>query len=219
MSVWEGGQLISWRWGSLINVVLALLRREDCLRNAWDVQAFGQTDATAIKGMDDAMHSNFFWAYAKLLSLLGGALEMKSQWAEGCRCCVTSPAKSYQARRRAIAQSLQAAVAPAPDLPELPAAATGPDKLPNCRLKGRRAPEYAQGEFTLFAEEIKQVGADQLRECMAALVLSNEEKAWLRADWLSATAACPSRMSNSWNHATKALKRKTSESGVRTTRP
>ena len=200
--VWEGGQLIDWRWGSLIKVLQALLRRQDCLRAAWDIAAFGDTEASMARTVDQAMKSDFFWAYARFLSLLAGSLDLKSQWTEGCVCCGAEserPAEGkrrhgpYQTRKKAIAAGLRAAASPSAGHGQVSGAgeAQGQSQQPSasqCKLKGRRAAEYAQGEFLLFAEEVKSVAASQLEECITTLALTDHQKALLTADWLSATA-------------------------------
>lgn len=74
---WEGGSLITWRWGSLADAVRALKKRKGALITYWDLSKYlsghvvAEDDARArrdqrdgfVHTFDKAMRDEFFWAY------------------------------------------------------------------------------------------------------------------------------------------------------------
>ena len=83
----------------------------------------------------------------------------------------------------AIAACLRAAASPDPGLPpETPGEqeqhqSTAATVRPICLLKGRRSADCAQGEFALFAHEIKDIASKQLHEYMNELNVTADERA------------------------------------------
>ena len=90
---YEGGNLISWRWSSLIDVAEAIHRRQGALKACWSLQRFlavGQRsddDSTSNTKLfataDLAIRSPFFWAYLRMVILLHGLVNDLGSWAEG----------------------------------------------------------------------------------------------------------------------------------------
>ena len=177
MNEWDGGQLISWRWGSLIGVLRPLIRREQALRSAWSLERFG--DPTVGAAADKAICSRIFWVYAKFLVILSGALELKSQWCEGCLCHDDADLSgSYWTRRRRLAGRLMAATSEVFSF--------GKGVLPNCPFRGRRAAEFAQGEFLRIAELMIDISREKLQTILTG-ELTDDERTTLVGDWQSAT--------------------------------
>ena len=163
MKVWSAGQLIAWRWSSLVNVCKALLDREKGLRLCWSLQALmnSAADRTAededrdqdtsqaaqiFRQADQSVTSPFFWAYTRFLAITHGNLEKISGWCESCPC--------------------------------------HPIEVP-CKLKGRRCPELADGCFERFMLSMhRAANADFLA---AAAGLPPKELAILQQDF---TVSC-----------------------------
>ena len=81
------------RWGSVFAALAALLPLEPLLRVVWDVDAFRdgrgveerRDGATLDLGAaDEAIRSDFFWAYAQMLDSIGELLGGICRWGEGC---------------------------------------------------------------------------------------------------------------------------------------
>ena len=89
---YEGGNLILWRWSSLVQVCEALHRREGALRTKWSLSKFlnGENGEStkSFKVADSAIRSPFFWSYLKMVILLHGLINDLSAWAEGCAIVV-----------------------------------------------------------------------------------------------------------------------------------
>ena len=84
LSTWDGGQLREWRWSSLTEVLRALLKREDALKQQWQSNRFGKHGPA--DGVDKALACDMFWAYARFLALVSGMIDAQSEWCEGCSC-------------------------------------------------------------------------------------------------------------------------------------
>lgn len=180
VSFWEAGQFIQWRWGSLANCCKALARKEEALKSAWSLEKFG-TDA-AVASADKGIRSDMFWCYNRFICLVAGSLETLSAWTEGCDCHSDCQAKGYHARRRKIAEKILASASgvQAED-------ANVHDKQgqqPNCCLKGRRATEFATGQFELYIEELHSITREQIEHTAGSL--PPDQRSILVGDWLSA---------------------------------
>lgn len=148
----DGGNLILWRWVSLVKVCECLAKREGALRSRWRLDAFsGSTnDSSALSKTVElanlAVLSPFFWAYLKAMMLIHGVLNDLSTWAEACPCHEWA--------------------------------------FPGCPLRGRRAPECADGVFDRFLGTTLGVASSLLMSAGAGL----EEKDWesLSIDWNTA---------------------------------
>ena len=143
----------------MIAVVRALLKRRDALKAGWDLNVFGRDPAPAT-GFDKAVRNQFFWVYAELLEKLAGGLDALGTWAEGCRCHEAdfggmAERRQYNTRRRLVANQLrQAAAGPAVDGQPVPGESDLRLQRLNCKLKGRRACEFAQGVFTRYINDV-----------------------------------------------------------------
>ena len=84
MQYWEGGQLRTWRWSSLVKVVRSLLKREQSLRHGWNKDRFGDIGTTNI--IHEALTSELFWKYSHFLNNVAGAVDLGSSFCEGCEC-------------------------------------------------------------------------------------------------------------------------------------
>ena len=85
---YEGGNLVLWRWSSLVQVCEALHRREGALRTRWNLQRFLKDgeESKSFLACDRAIRSPYFWCYLKMVILLHGLVNDLSSWAEGCEC-------------------------------------------------------------------------------------------------------------------------------------
>ena len=165
MRYWNGGQLIQWRWGSLVAVCQALLEREEALRGNWSLRVLLKGDddnfsddeeqpskqakvsesSEMFRRADQAVTSRVFWAYTKMLYLLHGHLHRISTWCEACHCHEWSPQGN------------------------------------GCPLRGRRCNEMADGSFKEFIDSCNSNAKDDFLSCVAGLL--PEELAVLQRDF------------------------------------
>ena len=177
MGRWEGGQLKTWRWSSLIQVLRALLMREQALKSGWDKGKFGDIGTTSI--IDEAIASELFWKYAHFLNNVAGTIELGSSYCEGCECHEHEGLKhnSFQVRRNEIVKRLRSAINVDNTDDPLP-------YPPSCPLKNRRSAELASGAFKRFIEETLTVTKDMLYDFRGSL----QDAEWqiILSDWMSA---------------------------------
>ena len=154
----------------------ALRRKAEALRTAWSLDRFG-SDATVAAGTDRAVKSDWFWAYNDFICVVSGSLEELSSWTEGCPCHADLhlTTRGYEARRRKIAEKIWESVGYVGD---------PVDKLPNCCLKGRRATEFASGQFDVYLEDLNAVAKQEVEKTTSPL--PRDQRAQLLGDWLSA---------------------------------
>ena len=173
MSFWPAGQLIHWRWSSLVNVCEGLLEREKAIRRAWNLRRFldsgaGEPDdpATEVEEgqdaprrqakdtgkiwaqFDEAVGDPWFWAYVRFLALVDGQINKISTWMEACACHGW--------------------------------------KKKNCPMKGRRCAELASGEFAAFLRNSLAKTQNAFMVCAADLQ-SARDRATLQGEFQIAT--------------------------------
>ena len=178
MQYWEGGQLRTWRWSSLVIVVRSLLKREPALRNGWNKDRFGDIGTTHT--IHEALTSELFWKYSHFLSNVAGALDLGSSFCEGCECHEHQGLKhdSYRVRRNEICKRMRSAIND--DCEEsLPYPAS-------CPLKNRRSAELASGAFTQFIQDTLDVTLELLQDFRGSL--SDCDWQTILGDWMSARA-------------------------------
>ncbi|CAE7355853.1 unnamed protein product [Symbiodinium sp. KB8] len=173
----EGGNLIAWRWGSLLDVCRALHKREGALRTGWSLRKFlriarsstdgpegaadgdvgtsrgkktqlSDGDHKTFKAADSAWTSRYFWSYLKFILLLGGIVDDLSTWGEACPCHAWSKQ--------------------------------------GCPLRGRRAPECATGAFDTFLQGVLATASSLFVACAAGLGHGSPEWVQLNRDWHTA---------------------------------
>ncbi len=182
MSRWEGGQLRAWRWSSLVQVLRALLLREEALKCGWNRALFGDIGTTP--SIDHAVASNLFWKYAHFLNFVAGAVDIGSSYCEGCECHEHEGLKhnSYQVRQNEIAKRLRSATNHE---------GNGNESLPyppSCPLKNRRSAEIASGAFNIFITDTLQVTKESIHEFRGSL--TDSEWQIILSDWMSARVSC-----------------------------
>jgi hypothetical protein len=181
MGRWEGGELKTHRWSSLVQVLKALLLREDAIRIAWEKDLFGDIGTTNI--IDTAISSEMFWKYARFVLHVAGAVDVGSSYCEGCACHEHEQIKhnAHHMRRNEIEKRLRAAIG----------AETG-GTLPypaSCPLKNRRAPELASGSFAQFIRDTMQVTRDVIDGDFRER-LGSAEWTTILQDWSTARDTC-----------------------------
>lgn len=166
----------------------------------WSAQKFNSTERLAdpsniSESVSAAVRSRTFWGYAKLVDTLAGAIDIQSMWAEGCACheLDLKEHRWYQTRARAVANRLHADAAGAADANAAntaqqqarqgPGATAAPSDA--CKLKGRRAHEYACGEYDSFVSNLLAVGREQI--VAVALEVSERDRPVFFSDWEAAT--------------------------------
>ena len=88
------GDLTRWRWGDVATVIHKLLLLEPSLRMAWRPERLlFQHNATAAvadskegKMATEAIGSDFFWAYLKMIEVVTTIADNLYQWAQSCPC-------------------------------------------------------------------------------------------------------------------------------------
>lgn len=181
MQQWPGGQLKTWRWSSLVQVVRSLLLREEALKRGWNKQLFGDTGASATSIVDGALTSELFWKYTHFLNIVAGAVDVGSSFCEGCECHESQGIKhnSFQVRQNEIAKRLRSAVND--DFEE---------SLPypvSCPLKNRRSSDLASGAFTQFIKDTLEVTKRQLLDFRGSL--GDSDWQIVLGDWMAAHVA------------------------------
>ena len=172
MKYWPGGQLIHWRWASLINVLEALLQREDALKTHWNFEKIARAGSTRsgddaddadgngteevstqavrssdlFRKADWAITSPMFWAYTRFLQSTHGYLNKISSWCESCPC-------------------------------------HGPEQ--RCVLKGRRCPELADGRFNSMLEVAYRTAHSDFLSAVAGL--TPKDASILRTDFVASS--------------------------------
>lgn len=143
--------LVEWRWGFVIQTLRDLADLEGLLVTYWDSDKLSSgQDAQHQKGIAGeqsgfgvrAVHaaavfvrSRAHWAYLRMLLDVADILTRAQHWAEGCPCHRPADDTSISVRKRAFAKELHLEASPA------------------CPMKGRRAPEFAAGDFERLLEE------------------------------------------------------------------
>ena len=148
-----------------------------------------------------AIRSRTFWGYAQLIETLAGAIDIQSSWAEGCSCheLDLKDNKWYRSRIKAVGQKLRrdatgeeegeseggaAAVLPAPSASR-GVNREGRVEHATCKLKGRRAHEFATGEYERFVLHLLKTGRE--RVVAASLEVPEDDQTKLFSDWQAAT--------------------------------
>ncbi|CAJ1366636.1 unnamed protein product, partial [Effrenium voratum] len=162
---YEGGNLILWRWGSLVEVCEAIQKREGALKARWSLSSFlrvghnlpaeddeegpapfARATATANFNLaDEAIRSPYFWCYLRMILLVHGMINDLGTWAEGCSCHGFSRG--------------------------------------NCQLKGRRSAECAAGVYDDFLDTTLAVASSFFAVAVAGLAPEGDEWNNLHSDW------------------------------------
>ena len=83
------------RWGSVIGAIAAIIPLESVLRRTWNEQAYGahgghrqQANGHDInlQLISEAIASDMFWAYLRMLDALQECLDRLQAWSESCFC-------------------------------------------------------------------------------------------------------------------------------------
>ena len=182
MGRWEGGELKIHRWSSLVQVLKALLQREEALKHGWNKDLFGDIGTTSI--IDSALTSEMFWKYCHFLVHVAGAVDVGSSYCEGCSCHEHDRLKhnAFQVRKNEIAKRLLSAIG-SDDGNTLPYPGS-------CVLKGRRSAELASGAFSQFIKDVMTVTKEVLVEFRGSL--QDSEWTTILGDWMSARDTYPS---------------------------
>ncbi|CAJ1427832.1 unnamed protein product, partial [Effrenium voratum] len=163
---YEGGNLILWRWGSLVEVCEAIQKREGALKARWSLSSFlrvghnlpaeddeegpapfARATATANFNLaDEAIRSPYFWCYLRMILLVHGMINDLGTWAEGCSC-------------------------------------HGFSRRGNCQLKGRRSAECAAGVYDDFLDTTLAVASSFFAVAVAGLAPEGDEWNNLHSDW------------------------------------
>ena len=112
---------------------------------------------------------------------LAGAIDIESKWAEGCSCHELDLKRNryYRSRAKAVARSLRATA-------EVEEAAPGDAILSeSCKLKGRRAHEYACGEYDKFVSRLLSLGKENI--VAASMDVPEHDRPVHLFDWHAAT--------------------------------
>ena len=167
----EGGRA----WGVVSTGVAWVLERQVMLQQAWsaesllssaapqDAQAQGdqrqqqQESTKLVTSVDEAIRSPIFWAFLNVCSCITHILDKITSWTQGCAC------HGYEMR-----QQLEPLLA-------------GRGPL-SCPMRGRRAPEIAEGALHRFIDGLFQYNDSQILMVHAA-GLEQEAKTQLLLDW------------------------------------
>ena len=129
------------------------------------------------------MKSSTFWGYARLIDTLAGALDIESAWAEGCSCHEDDLKEHrwYSQRQKAISERLHAEAGTVA-LAGVPGQARVAKEM--CKLKGRRAHEYACGEYDAFVAHVLELAVAQVHA--VCLEVPESDRATVYSDFQAA---------------------------------
>ena len=168
----EGGRA----WGVVSEGVAWVLERKVMLRQAWDADALlaagaapvpdgaGDRDAQQqqestklVTRVDEALRSSLFWAFLGMCSCVTDILNSITSWAQGCAC----HGREVRLQLRPLLR--------------------GKDRL-SCPMRGRRAPEVAEGALHRFIDGLFHFNDSQILLVRSA-GLDEEIKMRLILDW------------------------------------
>ena len=146
-------------------------------------------DPRFVRSCSQAIASNRFWAYCQLIDTLGGLLEDQSSWSEGCPChdhVATSTPGGYSSRARRISADLKQKGSKAlRDIGVEGPAVT--EEMATCKMRGRRAAEFASGLFEDFLDTIVTTAHSHIISVLAPL--NSEDRAVVRDEWTNASVS------------------------------
>ena len=159
------------RWGSVLAACSELLPLMDILRAGWSLNKFGRLrgddDANDESGnpkgvkvetVDRAIGSNAFWAYCKMIDLIGECLTEIANWSESCPChshVLQLRGHTRHKRRKQLVAFINRAA---------------------CPMSCMRAPEAAAGMLQQLAEQIMDMGMANILLDPLMLVLTEEQR-------------------------------------------
>ena len=160
----EGGRA----WGVVSSGISWVLERKVILQRSWRADALlagapdepdegGQEGAKLLQRVDDAVQSSLFWAFVDMCSTITSMLDDITSWTQGCACH----------GRQLMAQ--------------LKPLLHGHGPL-SCPMRGRRAPEVAEGALSRFIDNLFLFNDSQLALVHTA-GLEEEERSRLMLDW------------------------------------
>ena len=171
------GQVYEGRWGSVSHAVGEVLARAAILRRGWSKDAFlsrGGVDedrgeeALIVAIADEAILSERFWAYARMVDAVVRLLKTTSDWGESCACHwaeVGLERVSRHSRRKRFQAAYGAA---------------------SCPMRTMQAPACAAGfHFELLSRFAETAHTDLLMDPAFAL-LGEEDRASVLADFARA---------------------------------
>ena len=94
------GGVYEGRWGSVVSAIGQLLALEDLLRAVWNKEAFlrggneqarNSSNSLRVDIADSGLTSRMFWAFCRMLDVIGESIEELAKWGEGCYCCSREP--------------------------------------------------------------------------------------------------------------------------------
>ncbi|CAK9065537.1 unnamed protein product [Durusdinium trenchii] len=141
------GHVYEERWGTVSHCALQLNRCESSLRHMWDLDKYSGTSSACVRGessnlvvVDDAIGSDFFWAYITMLCKFAKLQTQLMSWAEGCPChWEVMQSEGIPVELRRLWES--------------------------CPMRGKRAAELASGKFHSMLQEF----LDKHVQCCFAL--------------------------------------------------
>jgi hypothetical protein len=167
-------RFINWRWGSLHEVLVELLRVGGFLQRAWSKVKYTRGDAAHQKQeaerpaedqldmqvLDESIRSCTFWCYAQMLHAIHSVPIHMMSWCEGCPChedVLRSP--SFSVRSRSFAKLLSS------HLPRGTTSSVKYETVKSCPMGGRRLPEIVENRhIQVLSETLEKCASDLLRE-------------------------------------------------------
>ncbi|CAE7345990.1 unnamed protein product [Symbiodinium microadriaticum] len=181
----EGGRA----WGVVSSGVTWVLERRHILQRSWDSErllaggadaesdAGGQETTKLVTRVDEAIGSPMFWAFLELCGTITSMLDEITRWTQGCAC-----------HGRALRSHLEPLL-------------RGQGPL-SCPMRGRRAPEIAEGALGRLIDDLFRYNDSQLA-LMQAANLPDEDRTRLLLDWSAMKVHMRMQFSlklSPWNH-------------------
>jgi hypothetical protein len=160
-----------WRWGTVLEVISWLLKRQVLLRSTWDPKRFlGDSPKAQVTLQDNGVQSvmdmtrftslmrdDAFWCYTRMVQILHGVIDGLRTWCEGCPC---------HFGRKLDEQETSEYSQHCKQVEQLHDACKGATDN-SCPFKGRRAWQIATGEFHDYAATVMRDAEFDIFQYMA----------------------------------------------------
>lgn len=130
-----------------------------------------------------AVNNRTFWCYARFINTLAGAIDIESSWAEGCSCHQSELTEHrwFSSRKKAVSKKLHAEAGSESE----PHKSVLQTSEATCKLKGRRAHEYACGEYDSFVNHVLRLAKQHVH--VVCMELRDADRAMIYSDFQAAT--------------------------------
>jgi len=195
-----------WRWGSMLTTTNWLLLRMPALRTYWCSQKMMTRDRVAaqqpekrknqhaeaktrFKKVSAAIASDFFWAYASIVALIGKTIQHVDAWFESCPCHTEMGDLLHSFRSDVAAETTRSSWFIRQKILAGDCNKTAAGNTVICPLRGCLAPFLAAGELESYLIELMAIADSSVIMICATFALDEHEKKDLALEFSSARTA------------------------------